>query len=380
MGWDGGYWRDGSPCADIVSLNDGLELSLYIFRNIREIAGACAMEKELVPLLKENILQRKQFILEFVNKTDPFTLTTRIGPNDKKAVEEELNHLDHLLKKADENTLGQCEVCHESVEAARLEMDYSACVCLEHLSGEERTKLEYDLELSQKVQRALLPNTLPEIKRFEIAAFSQPARIVGGDYFDFLRFQDGTHALAIADVMGKGMPASLLMSNLQASLRIIAPEKLKPADVLERLNHIFCHNIRLTKFVTFFLAQIDEATRTLTYCNAGHNPPLLRHADGSIEWLIPTGAAIGLIEQTEFLQNSVILQQGDRVVLYTDGVVESFNKNEEQFGEERLEQFLHNSAALPTSQVIASLRETLHQFTQTTQPLDDTTVIVLTAV
>jgi sigma-B regulation protein RsbU (phosphoserine phosphatase) len=143
---------------------------------------------------------------------------------------------------------------------------------------------------------------------------------------------------------------------------------------------LFCHNIRLTKFVTFFLARIDETTRTLTYCNAGHNPPLLRHADGTIERLLPTGAAIGLIEQTGFLQKSVALQQGDRMILYTDGVVESFNKTEEQFGEGRLEKFLHDSSKLPTSQVIASLRETLYQFTQTNTPIDDTTVIVLTAV
>jgi phosphoserine phosphatase RsbU/P len=172
----------------------------------------------------------------------------------------------------------------------------------------------------------------------------------------------------------------MLMSNLQASLRIITPENINPADVVSRLNQLFCHNIRLTKFVTFFLARIDEATRTLIYCNAGHNPPLLRHADGTIERLLPTGAAIGLIEQTGFLQKSVALQQGDRMILYTDGVVESFSKIEEQFGEGRLEKFLHDSSKLPTSQVIASLRETLHQFTQTTAPIDDTTVIVLTAV
>lgn len=338
------------------------------------------MDKDIVNLLKENILQRKQNIVEFVKKAASSTISTRIGPNRKNAVDEQLHTLDHLLEKAEDNTLGLCEVCHESVEAARLEMDYTACVCIEHLSGEERTRLENDLELSQKVQRALLPNTLPRITGLEVAAFSQPAHIVGGDYFDFLSFKDGTHALAIADVMGKGMAASMLMANLQASLRIITPENTHPAEVVSRLNQLFCHNIRLTKFVTFFFARIDETTRTLTYCNAGHNPPLLRHADGTIERLLPTGAAIGLIEQTDFLQKSVTLQAGDRVILYTDGVVESFNNHQEMFGEERVEKFLHDSSKLPTSQVIASLRETLQQYTQITAPLDDTTIIVLTAV
>jgi sigma-B regulation protein RsbU (phosphoserine phosphatase) len=335
--------------------------------------------ENIIELLKENIRQRKQNIAEFLKNAGTVTVGIRVGPIGAKAAEKQLEQFDSLLKKADDQTLGLCEVCHEQVNENRLEMDYSSCVCLEHLSGEERTRLENDLELSQKVQQALLPHTAPNIPGLDIAAFSQPARIVGGDYFDFLRFKDGSHALAIADVMGKGMPASMLMANLQASLHILTPESESPAHIISRLNELFGRNIRLTKFVTFFLAQFDETTRTLTYCNAGHNPPLLHRRNGNIERLLPTGAAIGLIEQTIFSQQSLVIQPGDRLMLYTDGVVESFNRKAEIFGEERLKKMLKETRQYTGSQVIASLREALHTFTETNVPTDDTTIIVITS-
>jgi sigma-B regulation protein RsbU (phosphoserine phosphatase) len=338
------------------------------------------MDNNLVQILKENLRQRKQNITDFLKKTPASTISTRIGPNKNNAVNEQLHLFDQILEQAEQNTIGLCEICHEAVEPARLEMDYKACVCLSHLTGEERTHLENDLELSQKVQQALLPHTTPTIQGLDIAAFSQPARIVGGDYFDFLRFEDGAHAIAIADVMGKGMPASMLMSNLQASLRIITPEKHSPGEVIARLNNIFCRNIRLTKFVTIFLARYDESTRVLTYCNAGHNQPLVRHTDGSLEWLQPTGAAIGLIEQTMFREQSVTLEQGAQMLLYTDGVVESFDNKDELFGEERLAKFFTSSSGIPPLQLLANLRETLRSFTQTDNARDDTTIIAIMSV
>lgn len=312
-----------------------------------------------------------------MNGTPTSVKQLRTGSAGEQAVHEHLRTLETVLQKAEEKTLGLCEVCHEYVEASRLEMDYTASVCIEHLTGRERTLLENDLELSQKVQKALLPHSVPEIRGLEVAAFSQPARIVGGDYFDFVRMKDGSHAIVIADVMGKGMPASMLMASLQASLHIIAPENTEPADVVARLNHLFCHNIRLTKFVTLFLARYDEDTGVLTYCNAGHNPPLIHRADGSIEPLLPTGAAIGLIDQTTFSQETITLRAGDRVLLYTDGVVESMNSSKELFGQERLEDFMRKDPGISARGMIGSLKEHLQTFSGTPTPEDDTTVIAV---
>ena len=338
------------------------------------------METTILHRFKESILQQRQNLAEWLSGTAPEVRIMRAGPAGERAIKTHLETLDNALQRADDATLGVCEICHEYVETSRLEMDYTASVCIDHFTGEERSRLENELELSQKVQRALLPHAVPQINGLELAAFSQPAHIVGGDYFDFVRMKDGAHAIVIADVMGKGMPASMLMASLQASLRIIAPESTDPAIAIARLNYLFCHNIRLTKFVTFFLARYDEKARTLTYCNAGHNPPLISRADGSTETLQPTGAAIGLVEQSHFDQNTTSLHVGDRILFYTDGVVESFNNEHVQFGLENLTSFVKSTRDVRTNQVISSLKESLQRFTGGAPPVDDTTFIVVSVV
>jgi phosphoserine phosphatase RsbU/P len=335
------------------------------------------MDTAALQQLRESLERKKQSLSEWLESASAEEQRTRTGPLGEPGVREHLQSIESALKKAEENTLGVCDVCHDYVETSRLEMDYTACVCLDHLSGTERTRLEADLELSQKVQRALLPHEVPGITALEIAAFSQPAHIVGGDYFDFLRMRDGSHALVIADVMGKGMAASLLMASLQASLHIIAPESSGPAEVVARLNHLFCHNIRLTKFVTFFVGQYDEPSGNLSYCNAGHNPPLLLRSDGAMERLLPTGAAIGLVEHAEFLQSEVTLRKGDTLLLYTDGVVESWNPRKELFGQERLEAHLGESGNFNPQQLIQSLRNRIQAFTEGGSPTDDTTIVAI---
>ncbi len=335
------------------------------------------MNTTIMGRLKESISRQRQALQDWLHDSPAQTRTLRLGPAGEDAFKDHLHTLDHALEKAEDLTLGLCDVCHEYVDSSRLEMDYTASVCLAHMSREERARLENELELSQKVQRALLPHTVPEIRGLEIAAFSQPAHIVGGDYFDFLRFSDGSHGIAIADVMGKGMPASLLMASLQASLRTITPESTRPADILARLNYLFSHNIRLTKFVTFFLGRYDVDTGMLTYCNAGHNPPLVRRSDGSFHSLLPTGPAVGLVEHALFAQSTFPLQTGDQLLLYTDGVVETANAERELFGEERLRNLMGESANRSTQHVLSALRERLQKFRGTGSLADDMTVLAL---
>ena len=335
------------------------------------------MDTRALQQLRESLAEKKHNLTAWLRGSSPGERRTRTGPLGERQVEEHLQSIESALEKADQNTLGLCDVCHDYVETSRLEMDYTACICLDHLTGPERTRLEADLELSQKVQRALLPNDVPSLATLEIAAFSQPAHIVGGDYFDFVRMRDGSHAIVIADVMGKGMSASLLMASLQASLRIIAPEASAPAEIAARLNHLFCNNIRLTKFVTFFIARYDEPTGRLTYCNAGHNPPLVLRGGTVVEQLLPTGAAIGLVEHADFTENEIVLRSGDIVLMYTDGVVESWNPGQELFGQDRLEKCLRESGALPAQRIIYALRNRLQSFTAAAPLTDDTTIVVI---
>ena len=275
--------------------------------------------------------------------------------------------------------MGLCDVCHEPVESGVLEMDYACCVCLEHFSADERERLEMELELSTKVQQALLPQQIIEIPGMEVAAFSRPAAIVGGDYFDFYHFHDGAYGLLIGDVAGHGMAASMIMASLQASLRILVPEYDEPQQVMQRLNHLFYHNINMTNFVSLFLAHFDPWTRRLTYSNAGHNPPLLyRHAADSeppIVWLQPTGAAIGLVEEAIFTKAAVTLAPGDILLLYTDGVTEAMDEKGEEFGPQRLVEVVQQHADRPVQGLVSHLRRSIQNFTGGRSLADDTTIV-----
>ena len=335
------------------------------------------MDEKLFDRFRESLLEQRQNIEEWLENTPAPEKQVRLGPLDEAAVQGHLEVLNTAAEKAEEQTLGLCTVCEDYVETSRLEVDYTASICIDHYTAEQRRKLEKELELSQKVQKALLPQQIPDVKGLELAAFSQPARIVGGDYFDFFLFRDGSPGFVIADVMGKGIAASLLMATLQASLRILVTEEESPSEVIKRLNQIFCHNINLTKFVTIFLARYDQESKTLHYCNAGHNPPLLFRPkrSQSVEWLDSTCAAIGLVEDFQFNGTQIALSSGDLLLLYTDGVTEALNPTEEEFGMERLAETVLRNSDTTSGELVAALRRSVQQFTNGRSLEDDTTIL-----
>lgn len=338
------------------------------------------MEVPFFGRIADGLKEQQRNLLGWLRGTPAAKRSLHLGNRSEEEIREHLEILESAIQKAEREELGVCTVCHEYVEPQWLETNYTSCVCLDHLSGEERERLEAELELSQKVQKALLPQSVPHLPGWELAAFSQPASIVGGDYFDFLHFRDGSEALVIADVMGKGMPASMLMASLQASLKIIVPESSSPDQVLVRANQLFCHNIHLSKFVTIVVAQLDTATGNLRYANAGHHPPFhLRRGErgsNSIIPLRPTGAAIGLVEHATFEVRSISLGPGDSLVLYTDGVVEAPNAGREEFGEDRLTRLMAEHVDTPPSELIRDLRKSLQAHVAGYPLQDDMTILV----
>ncbi len=337
------------------------------------------MDTKSFQRIRGSLLEQRRNLTDWLSNTPAWKKQVRLGAVNEQAVQTHLQVLDTVIEKTEDQTLGLCEVCHDHIEPSRLEMDYTCCVCLDHLSAAEKDRLEFELELSTKVQQALLPQQVPDIPGLELAAFSRPAEIVGGDYFDFFRFRDETHGLVIGDVMGHGIAASLLMASLQASLRTLAPDYNSPAEVVRRLNLLFCHNIHLTKFVTLFLARFDSQTHSLTYCNAGHNPPLLFRARSNgkepFSWLRPTGAAIGLVEEFQFEAETVTLAPGDILLLYTDGVTEAMNPQEEEFGQERLAELVRQDSNRSAQKLVGAVRHRLQAFTHGQAPADDTTIV-----
>jgi len=289
-----------------------------------------------------------------------------------------LHVINTSLEQLGNKTLGLCEICHGYVDTSRLEMDYTASVCLDHYSEVEMRRLESELELSQIVQRALLPNNTPVISGVEVAAFSRPAEIIGGDYFDFFKFRDGTHGLVIADVSGHGVSAGMLMSSLQTALRTMAPDTDSPAEILERINRFYIHNINFTTFVTVFLARFDPATLELTYVNAGHTPPAVhRRKNNEIDWLMPTAPAIGLAEFFHPRTESVTLSKGDSLLLYTDGVTEVLNISNEQFGQNRLAELFLQNVDLTASDILQIVLRQASAFGESKSLADDVTMVAL---
>ncbi|MGA2431462.1 MAG: PP2C family protein-serine/threonine phosphatase [Candidatus Acidiferrum sp.] len=195
---------------------------------------------------------------------------------------------------------------------------------------------EQELHRALEIQRGLLPKDLPQLRGTELAGAWQPARTVGGDYFDVVQFSETRLGICVGDVSGKGLTAALLMSNLQAAFRAFATAQATPAEVCCKLNTFVSGNVADDKFITFFYAVVDVEKRTLVYENAGHCPALLLRADGGTEFLRGHGALLGVIPEWSYVDETLLVRAGDRLFFYTDGVTEAENEAAEEFGYERL--------------------------------------------
>jgi serine phosphatase RsbU (regulator of sigma subunit) len=208
---------------------------------------------------------------------------------------------------------------------------------------------------ARDIQRALLPSAIAQIQGYQIACAWQPAAIVSGDYYDVIRFSERIVGLCIADVAGKGMPAALLMANLQASVKAFAGETVPPADLAARLNRTMCAHVTGGRFATFFYGLLDGATGRFTYVNAGHNPPILLRKDGTVVRLTTGGTGLGMFEGSEYPQGEATIGAGDQLLLYTDGVPEAMDAHDQEFGEARLADFLSEHRVDAPSTLLSDL-------------------------
>ena len=197
---------------------------------------------------------------------------------------------------------------------------------------------DQELERAREIQRDLLPKTLPQLPGVQLAGAWQPARVVGGDYFDVIRLDSKRLGVCIGDVAGKGISAALLMANLQASFRALATADASPSSVCAKLNAFLCSNLATGKFITLFYGILDAERLTFTYESAGHCPALLLKKTGHVEALRGEGAVLGVLPDWIYNDSVASLAAGDRLLLYTDGVTEAENHAGEEFGEARLVQ------------------------------------------
>jgi len=198
-----------------------------------------------------------------------------------------------------------------------------------------QSRRDDEVREAREIQDNLLPKQLPEVADYEMAAMTRPLRFVGGDYYNVVRLSPRHTMLCIADVAGKGMPAALLVSSFQAALHPLIGQRLAPCELCQRLNRILCDLTPVGKFISFFYAVLDSQDKRLTYCNAGHNPPLLIRADGRSTELNAAGAVLGQFPDWRYEQSEVQIISGDTLLLFTDGLVEACNPDEESFGEDK---------------------------------------------
>jgi sigma-B regulation protein RsbU (phosphoserine phosphatase) len=241
----------------------------------------------------------------------------------------------------------------------------------------EKKKIEKELELAADIQRRLLPAAMPAVPGLDVFAATRPARHVGGDYFDAVPLASGEMLFCVADVSGKGIAASLLMSNFQASLRALASTGRPLAEMVSRMNDLMYASTAANKYVTAIFVRVDPNSRSCTLVNAGHNDGLIARADGTVDRIKASGTPVGLMPGRSYTETSIELVPGDVIALYSDGVTEANDPAEDEFGDERLISLLQTGAGKRAEELVGRVFVEVDGFASTAPQYDDITMMVI---
>jgi sigma-B regulation protein RsbU (phosphoserine phosphatase) len=244
---------------------------------------------------------------------------------------------------------------------------------------EEEKKLmqiQQEIQVASEIQKNLLPQEIPTIKGYDIYAINIPAREVGGDYYDFIKISETKTAIALGDVSGKGLPASMLMANLQATLRGQLLFCNCAKDCIKRANNMLFKSTDTSKFVTLFFGILDTEKHTLTYCNAGHNEPIYFRQEQKVK-LDKGGMLLSCFEDTEYDEEEMVFEKGSTLVVFTDGITEAMNESNEEFSEERLYNLIEKKVALPSQQLAVEILSDIKDHSAGVPQFDDITLMII---
>ncbi len=245
----------------------------------------------------------------------------------------------------------------------------------------EKQKMENELNIAREIQKGLLPRSLPKILGLDLAALNISSKQVGGDYYDVVVLENGSFVIAIGDVSGKGTPASLLMANVQATIRTLVHFSLPLSEMTSRVNRLICENTGSDKFITFFWGIFDPKSKIFRYVNAGHNHPFVVRANKSIERLTEGGIMLGVTKDAApYVEGVVQLFPGDAIVMFTDGISEAMNIEGIDYTEERVEEFLRNIGPSTAQGILNEIQNEIARYTSGAAQSDDITLVVMKCV
>jgi sigma-B regulation protein RsbU (phosphoserine phosphatase) len=302
---------------------------------------------------------------------------TIAGSFDTSRLIQLLHEVESALKRIDAGSYGICELCNEPIEQDFLQHDPLVRVCLGHLSDEQRRAMERDLDLANRIQSNLLPSQHMRVNGWEVSYHYEPAGPVSGDYCDIVtpEVNGGDTYFFFGDVSGKGVAASLLMSHLHAIFRSLLAAPLPLKQLIERANRVFSDSTMSTQFATLLCGKLTRHGE-MEICNAGHCPPLLVQG-GRVARVDSTGLPAGLSYTGEYEVQKFRLSKGDTIFLYTDGLTESRNGSEEQYGPEKLAALLQQHQALPSQALIDACLKDVSTFSKGAPKVDDLTIMAV---
>jgi len=285
-----------------------------------------------------------------------------------------LASVDAALSRLHQGTFGLCEECHETIETDRLVCDPLVRFCLDHLSTAEQRALENDLAMAANIQKALLPRQDWSIDGWQACYYYQPANLVSGDYCDLIE-TDGGFLFLLGDVSGKGVAASMLMSHLHATFRTLAGQNLPLQKMIEHANRLFAESTTAGQFATMVVGSA-RADGKITYVSAGHLPVFHISASG-VRAREATGVPLGMFCTTNFPVCELMLERGDKLLLYTDGLTEMFNAAGDEYGVARVQSLARRHASTEPNALLGACLEEIRDFSANGRQADDLTLMVL---
>ncbi|MBO7319098.1 MAG: SpoIIE family protein phosphatase, partial [Clostridia bacterium] len=291
------------------------------------------------------------------------------------------NNLQKINGTLSEITGGNLNVkvdVRSNAEFSSLSDDINSTVAtLKRYIGEAAARIDKELEYAKQIQLSALPSNFPDTEDYAIYAQMIAAKEVGGDFYDFYTLDGNTVLFLAADVSGKGLPAAMFMMTAKTIIRDLAERGLTVDEIFTLANEKLCENNESGMFVTAWMGKIDLSTGVLSFANAGHNPPVIVHADGECEYLKSrTGFVLAGMEGMKYRANEMTLNKGDRIFLYTDGVTEATDKNEALYGEERLMSYIDKNKGLKAEKLLSGLKEDIDLFAGDAPQFDDITMLI----